>query len=154
MPEISVQVRDKRYYHHRPFNKAFCQKMVLAAWETRGASEVSVVLADNEFVHILNRDYRGKDKPTNVLSFENAVHPPSGQPWLAGDIIIAYETVRQEAKDLRIPFLEHLAHLIIHGTLHLQGYDHLTDKDAENMEAKEISIMKKLGYQNPYQQVE
>ena len=154
MPDIAVQVQDKRYYHHRPFNKDFCRKIIGAAWEGFEPAEVSLVLADDDFVHVLNRDYRGKDKPTNVLSFENKEKPPKGWPWMAGDIIVAYETVRREAKDLKIPFLAHLAHLIIHGTLHLQGYDHLNDKEAEKMEAKEIKIMKGLGYPNPYKDVE
>ena len=128
--------------------------MIRAAWDGFEPAEVSLVLADNDFVHTLNRDYRGQDKPTNVLSFENKEKPPKGQPWIAGDIIVAYETVKKESQDLKIPFLTHLAHLIIHGTLHLQGYDHLNDKEAQKMETKEIKIMAKLGYPNPYQDVE
>jgi len=154
MPDIAVQVQDKRYYSKRFFNKDFCRKMVMAAWEGVEPAEVSVVLADDDFVHVLNRNYRGKDKPTNVLSFENKEKPPKGQPWMAGDIIVAYETVKKEAKELKIPFLAHLAHLLVHGTLHLQGYDHLNDKEAEKMESKEIKIMAKLGYPNPYKDVE
>ena len=154
MPEIAVQVLDKRYYHHRLFNKGFCQKMVKASWDGVEPAEVSLVLADDDFVHVLNRDYRGQDKPTNVLSFENKEKPPKGQPWMAGDIIVAYETVQKEARALKTPFLTHLAHLLIHGTLHLQGYDHLNDKEAQKMESKEIKIMKGLGYPDPYQDVE
>ena len=118
------------------------------------AAEISLVLADDDFVHILNRDYRGKDKPTNVLSFENADKPPQGQPWLAGDIIIAYQTVLKEAKDQDKTFCAHLAHLLIHGTLHLQGYDHLNARQAKKMESLETKIMKNLGYQDPYQNME
>ena len=154
MPDISVQVQDKRYYNHRLFSQGFCRKVVKAAWEGVEPAEVSVVLADDDFVHVLNRDYRGKDNPTNVLSFENKEKPPKGQPWMAGDIIVAYQTVKREAKDLKIPFLVHLVHLLVHGTLHLQGYDHMNDKEAEKMEAKEIKIMRELGYPNPYQDVE
>ena len=154
MPEIFVQVQDKRYCAQYRLIRSFCRKMVVAAWESDGPAEVSVVLADDDFVHVLNRDYRGQDKPTNVLSFENAVKPPKGQPWLAGDIILAYQTIQKEAQALKVPFLEHLAHLLIHGALHLQGYDHLNDRQAEKMEAKEIKIMKQLGYANPYIDVE
>ena len=154
MPEIFVQVKDKRYYVQRRLITSFCKKMVKVAWDGFEPAEVSVVLADDDFVHILNRNYRGKDKPTNVLSFENKEKPPKGQPWMAGDIILAYQTVEQEAKALKISFEEHLAHLLIHGTLHLQGYDHLNNNEAEKMEAKEIKIMKQLGYKNPYKNVE
>jgi len=154
MPEIAVQVRDKRYTSEQRSIKSFCRKMILAAWESEEPAEVSVVLADDDFVHVLNRDYRGQDKPTNVLSFENATKPPKGQPWMAGDIIVAFETVQKEAEALQIPFLAHLAHLLVHGALHLQGYDHLNDKEAEKMESLEIKIMKRLGYENPYKNVE
>ena len=154
MPEVAVQVEDKRYCAQYRLIRAFCRKMVVSAWESGEPSEVSVVLADDDFVHVLNRDYRGQDKPTNVLSFENAIRPPKGQPWLAGDIILAYETVEKEAQALKIPFLTHLAHLLIHGALHLQGYDHLNEKEAQKMESKETTVMNKLGYPDPYQDVE
>jgi probable rRNA maturation factor len=115
---------------------------------------VNLCLSNDSHVQQLNRDFRHMDKPTNVLSFENAEKPPKGQPWMAGDIIIAYQTVRKEAKAQQKPFLTHLAHLLVHGTLHLQGYDHLTAKQAKPMESLEIKIMKKMGYPNPYQNVE
>jgi probable rRNA maturation factor len=154
MPEIDIQVRDKRYYRHKLKLKTFCRQIIQSAWMTDEPSEISLVLADDDFVHILNRDYRGKDKPTNVLSFENADKPPQGQPWLAGDIIIAYQTVLKEAKDQDKTFCAHLAHLLIHGTLHLQGYDHLNTRQAKKMESLETKIMKNLGYQDPYQNME
>ena len=113
-----------------------------------------MVLADDEFVHQLNREYRGKDCPTNVLSFENADKPPKGQTWLAGDIVVAYQTVAREAAAQGKTFEAHLAHLLIHGTLHLQGYDHLTEKQARVMETTETELMHSLGYNDPYQDVE
>ena len=134
--------------------RSFCKKIISSAWQGHEPAEVSVVLADDDFVHTLNRDYRGKDNPTNVLSFENAVKPPKGEIWLAGDIITAYQTIRQEAKAQNKSFSEHLAHLLIHGTLHLQGYDHLKIREAKKMEALETKIMKQLGYKDPYQDVE
>ena len=154
MPEIAVQVRDKRFYLRCWRLKSFCCHIIETAWEGNEPAEVSLVLADDDFVHVLNRDYRGQDKPTNVLSFENKVKPPKGQPWLAGDIIVAYETLVREARAQQKSVKAHLAHLLVHGTLHLQGYDHLTAKQARPMEAKEIHLMKKLGYKNPYLNVE
>ena len=106
--------------------------------------ELSLVLSDDAQVHILNRDYRDKDKATNVLSF-----PQTGP--LLGDIILARETVEREAQEKNISFEAHLTHLIIHGWLHLQGYDHETDATAQEMEAIEIAALGKLGIDNPYQ---
>lgn len=154
MLEIDIQIKEKKFYQKRRNIKDFCRQVVQAAWLGYDPAEVSVVLADDDFVHTLNRDYRGKDQPTNVLSFENAIKPPKGEPWLAGDIIIAYQTVCREARAQNKAFLAHLAHLLIHGTLHLQGYDHLTERQAKPMETKEIQIMKTLGYDNPYLNVE
>ena len=154
MPDISIQVKEKRFYLRCLGLKKFCRCVIESAWQGYEPAEVSVVLADDHFVHVLNREYRGKDQPTNVLSFENKMKPPKGQPWMAGDIVVAYQTVVREAKAQGKAVSEHLAHLLIHGTLHLQGYDHLTAKQAKPMEKLEIQIMKKLGYGNPYQNVE
>jgi len=107
-------------------------------------SEVSITLIDDKQIHALNKKYRDMDKPTNVLSFE------LGDDILLGDIFISLDTVKREAKDAGISVEEHTAHMIVHGMLHLQGYDHINDKDAKIMENKEIKIMKKLGYKNPY----
>ncbi len=151
MPEIDIQVREKRFYLRRPDIKRFCRRAIEAAWQGYEPAEVSVVLADDDFVHILNRDYRGKDCPTNVLSFENAEKPPKGQPWMAGDIIVAYQTVVREAKAQGKSFSAHLAHLVIHGALHLQGYDHLTARQAKPMERLERQLVCGLGYADPYE---
>ena len=105
--------------------------------------EVAVVLADDAFVQNLNREYRGKNQPTNVLSF------PNSSPNL-GDIILALETVQREAKEQEKTFRDHTIHLLVHGFLHLLGYDHLQEKDAEKMERKEIKILKNLCITNPY----
>lgn len=155
MPQIDIQVSDKRYYFKKLFLKTFCRHIIGTAWDYMKAyrpAEVSLVLADDAFITELNRDYRGKNNPTNVLSFETAMKPVKGQPFVAGDIIVAYETVAKEATEQGKSFEAHLAHLLIHGTLHLLGEDHLTDKQAEKMETKEINIMKQLGYDNPYRE--
>ncbi len=107
-------------------------------------SEVSITLTDDAEIHCLNRQYRNINRPTNVLSFE------LGDPVLLGDIYISYDTVMREAAAENITIAEHTAHMVVHGTLHLQGYDHLTDGQAAEMEGLEINILQKLGYKNPY----
>ncbi|WP_310618396.1 rRNA maturation RNase YbeY [Flexibacterium corallicola] len=114
-------------------------------------TEVSLVFSDDAQVQELNRMWRNKDKPTNVLSFpgDDKEEPPYGP--LLGDIILARETVERESGDLGIPFDHHLAHLIVHGTLHLFGYDHQDDEEAEEMEGEERKILALLGIPDPYQ---
>jgi len=112
--------------------------------------EVSIVLADDSTIAKLNRDWRGIDQPTNVLSFP-ASHPQAGDGTrLFGDIIIAYETIERECEDENRVFLHHLAHLAVHGFLHLVGYDHQTDTQAEEMEGLESKIMARLKMPDPY----
>ncbi len=116
-----------------------------------GGAEVAVMLTDDEGIRALNRDWRGKDKPTNVLSFP-APKPPgrAAGPRMLGDIAIAYETTRREADEEHKLFAHHLSHLAVHGFLHLIGYDHETDDDAEKMESLERDILAKLGIPDPY----
>lgn len=117
--------------------------------------EISVVLADDATVQALNRDWRGKDKPTNVLSFatldDDAAPVVPGAPLLLGDIILAYGTCKAEADELGKPLRDHLSHLVVHGVLHLLGYDHEEDEaEAEEMEALETSILAGQGIADPY----
>lgn len=155
MPEVDIQVLDKHFYLKKPLLKRFCKRIVQAAWgQEYEPAEVSVVLCNDEFIRKLNREYRGKNKATNVLSFEGGHEPADGQPWIAGDIVIAYQTVLLEAKEQNKSFSSHFAHLIIHGVLHLLGEDHLTEKQAKRMESQEIELMKQLGYRNPYDQID
>ena len=142
--QIDIQVLDKRFYFRCFLLRHFCRRVIQNAWQGDEKAIVSVVLADNAFVQDLNKRYRGKDVPTNVLSFEN-------EPPFAGDIVVAYEVMRDEARMQKKRFAAHLAHLLTHGTLHLQGYDHLNDKQANKMENLEIKLLKKMGYSNPYQ---
>lgn len=107
--------------------------------------EVSVVLSNNRQLQDLNKTFRHKDSPTNVLSFTSEVE---GE---LGDIILAYETVMEEAQIANISPLHHTIHLIIHGFLHLLGYDHEEESDAHQMENMEIQILKVLNIQNPYE---
>jgi len=117
-------------------------------------AEVSVVLAGSSLVHQLNSSYRGKDKPTNVLSFPACVpqylFEETGQPYLLGDIILAFEIVFEEAKAQRKTLWDHTAHLLVHGTLHLLGYDHKNEEEAEKMESLEKNILVRVGIANPY----
>jgi probable rRNA maturation factor len=110
--------------------------------------ELAVVLTDDAAVRTLNRTWRGKDEPTNVLSFP--AQSPRGAPRLLGDIVIAYETTAREALAAHKPFRHHLAHLAVHGYLHLAGYDHEADAEAEAMERLEIAVLARLKVPNPY----
>ena len=119
-------------------------KAAAAQLEAPREGELSIVLSDDAQVRVLNRTYRQKDTPTNVLSF-----PQTGP--LLGDIILARETLAREATEKGASFEAHLTHLIIHGWLHLQGFDHQTEAEAEQMEAVEIAALRTLGIDNPYQ---
>jgi probable rRNA maturation factor len=125
--------------------------------------EMSLVLADDALVQTLNRDYRDKDKPTNVLSFallddledtdedaDDVLARDGGMPILIGDVILAFETVQREALEQGKSFEDHLTHLVIHGVLHLLGYDHQSDPDADRMERLETSILARMGIADPY----
>jgi probable rRNA maturation factor len=113
--------------------------------------EVSVVLADDSAVRMLNRTWRHEDMPTNVLSFPiDGGNADRGRPRLLGDIVIAYQTVEREASMQRKPFAQHLAHLAVHGFLHLVGYDHRSGDEAKAMEYLETLILARLDVPNPY----
>jgi len=111
-------------------------------------AEPSVVLTNDDAIRKINAQWRQKDAPTNVLSFP-AAHMP-GVPRMLGDIIIAYETTAREAKEEHKPFANHLSHLAVHGFLHLLGYDHESDAEAEDMERLERDILARLGVPDPY----
>lgn len=114
-------------------------------------TEVSLVFADDEMIREINAEWRNKDKPTNVLSFPAFPLSPGKMPGpMLGDIIIARETVEREAVDLEKSFEDHLTHLLVHGFLHLFGYDHIEVTDAEKMESLETRILAKLGLSDPY----
>lgn len=113
------------------------------------ALEVTVRLVDNEEISELNQEYRGKNAPTNVLSFPCDWDLPE-EPRLLGDIVIAVQVVNQEAKAQQKKMEAHWAHIVIHGLLHLLGYDHIDEAQAEEMETLEKKILEQLGFPDPY----
>lgn len=123
--------------------KAKMKKWSMAVLE-KNNPPLSIVLANDNFVRELNHQYRGKDKATNVLSF-------NGEVGELGDIVLALETIKHEAATQGKTVAAHTAHLIVHGILHLQGFDHEKEKHAAQMEAKEIAALAKLGFANPYE---
>jgi probable rRNA maturation factor len=145
-------------WQSEPDAEAVIQRAIAAAAEIAdadtGEAELAVMLTDDAGIRTLNKNWRGIDKPTNVLSFPAL--PPTGPagpddaPRMLGDIAIAFETTRAEADDEQKPFDHHLSHLAVHGFLHLIGYDHEEDDDAEAMEALETEILAQLGIPDPY----
>jgi len=122
-----------------------------AAAQGETPSEVSLVFSDDAHVQGLNAGWRGKDKPTNVLSFPAfSVKPDDPLPPMLGDIVLAFETISREAALEEKPFEHHLTHLIVHGLLHLLGYDHETEGEAEIMEAAERRALARLAIPDPY----
>jgi probable rRNA maturation factor len=125
------------------------QAWAQAAWLGQGPSEVTIRIVDIEEAKALNHQYRGKDKPTNVLSFP--FEAPAGITVpLAGDLVICAPVVEDEAREQLKEPATHWAHMVVHGMLHLQGYDHINDEDAEAMEALEIRLLAQFGFGNPY----
>ncbi|MEX6508853.1 rRNA maturation RNase YbeY [Jiella sp. M17.18] len=114
-------------------------------------SEISVTLADDATVRGVNAEWREKDKPTNILSFPMADLGPGDLPGpLMGDLILAYETVAREAAEEGKAFSDHLRHLLVHGFLHLMGFDHVDEDEAAAMEAEEVAILSGFGIADPY----
>ncbi|MDE3060386.1 MAG: rRNA maturation RNase YbeY [Pseudomonadota bacterium] len=142
--DIAVQLHHPRWKTLlRPYCKTVREACQAALAATRQKGEIAVVLADDAFVRDLNKTYRGRDKPTNVLSF------PGDGDYL-GDIILALETVEREAREQGKTARDHAKHLLVHGTLHLLGYDHEREGEARRMEALEIKILRNLSVANPY----
>lgn len=167
-PDIALDIAEPcaQWRQRRPDIDALCAEAVRAALGSapalpRGA-ELSLVLADDATVRELNRAWRGKDRPTNVLSFPAQELTPDGPPldappdapldapWPLGDVVLACETVAGEAAAQGKDFADHLRHLVVHGVLHLLGHDHEEDAEAERMEALERRILAGLGVADPY----
>ena len=151
---IDVTIEHDAWSHAVAGVSDLCRTAARAALAPRTASvEVSILLADDARLHELNRTFRGVDRPTNVLAFPahagDDVAPP-GAEHLLGDIALAYQTTCVEAADQGLTLAHHLSHLVVHGTLHLLGYDHQSDAEAEVMEARERTLLAGLGIADPY----
>jgi probable rRNA maturation factor len=148
-PAIDIIVESTSWKRARGAKTVVLQAIVAAARAVpERTGELAVVLTDDAAIRTLNRTWRGKDEATNVLSFP--AQSPPGTPALLGDIVIAYETTAREAQAEGKPFRHHLAHLAVHGYLHLAGHDHEADAEAEAMESLEIAVLARLKVPNPY----
>lgn len=144
---ISLEVADSNLNH--PTESAIDNWVHGALVHENRDGEISVVVVDEDGMTDLNQQYRGKTGPTNVLSFPADL--PEGIPLaLLGDIVLCSPLIEKEAQQQNKKLEAHWAHLVIHGTLHLLGYDHENDEDAENMEQREINILAEFGIANPY----
>jgi probable rRNA maturation factor len=144
-----------RWRERLPDVERLCSEAARAALAGTGgaldSAELSIVLGDDALVHALNRQWRGQDKPTNVLSFPAApATVPPGAPRLLGDVVLAFETLSAEATAQDKPLAHHLRHLVVHGVLHLMGFDHEAAGEAARMEALEIAVLAGLGVPDPY----
>jgi probable rRNA maturation factor len=160
-PAIDIVVEAPAWSAQRDAKAVLRRAIAAAAAAVPSADgELSVVLTDDAAIRTLNRTWRGKDAATNVLSFP-ATDPRSWLPTTGrnkkaapprqlGDIVIAYETTAREAEAAHKPFRHHLAHLAVHGYLHLAGYDHEAEEEAEAMERLEIAVLARLKVPNPY----
>ncbi len=138
---LSLQFADPRHRAQLPRHKV--QRWIRAALELPG--EIAVRIVDAEEGRQLNHEFRGKDYATNVLTFDY-----SHEPVVGADLVICAEVVEREAQEMGIDLVAHYAHMLVHGTLHAQGYDHEEDDEAEAMESRETEILLALGFADPY----
>lgn len=158
MPVIEVLVQSPLWEGHGDaeamLRKAITEAALTLAADAAAAEppagEVAVVLTDDRAMRELNRAWRNIDRPTNVLSFEVPRYVPGGASAVLGDVVIAFETAAREAAAEGKPFVHHVAHLGVHGFLHLMGYDHQSDGEADAMERLERSILARLDVPDPY----
>ncbi|MBY5934246.1 rRNA maturation RNase YbeY [Tateyamaria omphalii] len=161
--DIDILIEDHRW--HEAGLEALARDVIAATLQDQGihSASVSLLACDDARIAVLNADFRDKSAPTNVLSWPeedlspdldgDAPRPPHPDPTgeiSLGDIAIAYDTCAREAAEQGKPFATHVTHLLVHGTLHLLGYDHIRDLDATRMEQLEVETLGKLGLPNPY----
>ncbi len=154
--EIEIAVLDDRWDNVRQL-RGIAERAAACAVEQSnadtGRAELSLVFSNDQRIRVLNEDYRGKPSATNVLSFpaELPAKALAGQERLLGDVVFAFETITGEARAQGKTFENHLCHLIVHGVLHLLGYDHESDSCAQEMEALETTALALIGVPNPYE---
>lgn len=153
---VSIEVEDEAWAAEPGLealtHAAVAATLASAAWEDPNCV-VAVLFTDDGSIAEINAEWRGKDKPTNVLSFptHDDMPVPEGEPRPLGDIVLAHGVIAREAAEQGKTLRDHTTHLIVHGTLHLLGYDHESDGEAEEMEALETRILKGLGISDPYE---
>jgi probable rRNA maturation factor len=158
MPEahpIDIDIKEPLWEEAVDDIEACVTAMAQSLYQYMGLSasviELSVVLADDAFVQDLNKQYRHKDKPTNVLSFPATEDIFEVDDFLLlGDVVISYQIIEREAVEQSKSFKAHMVHMLVHGLLHLLGYDHQEEDQAQEMEKLEIEFLKTQGYENPY----
>ena len=154
-PIIDVSVEDERWREVAGLQNLIEQAVGSALDCADGApvtrAEISLVLANDAQIAGLNQRYRGKSSATNVLSFPSGAPAAAGTAMLLGDVVVSFETINRESREHGKSFENHLCHLIVHGVLHLLGYDHEIESCAETMEALEISALAQIGVPNPYE---
>jgi probable rRNA maturation factor len=150
IPAIDI-IHESPLWQPQPAIDAMLRRAIAEATDVSTKhAELAIVLTDDSKIRALNRLWRGIDKPTNVLSFPAKEPRGDGAPALLGDIVIAYETTAKEALAQGTPLLHHLAHLVVHGFLHLRGHDHEVEDEAEAMERIERAILARLDISDPY----
>lgn len=135
------KIKNLQKYSEKIINTCF----KIAGHKILHGMEINLILTDDKNIQKINKLYRKQNKPTNVISFE------TGDNLLLGDIFMSYDTLVREVKEQNLSFTDHFTHLLCHGTLHLLGYDHIVDNDAEIMENLEIKILQKFKIANPYE---
>jgi probable rRNA maturation factor len=160
--EVGVRIKAAAWRRALPRASRLAESAALAAFAaarpkrlSRAGAEAAVVLADDAQMRALNRDYRGRDKPTNVLAFaardwRETPRAAAAQPLALGDVVVALETARAEAAAQRKPLADHLRHLVVHGMLHLLGHDHRGAREARRMERLEAKVLGLLDVPDPY----
>jgi probable rRNA maturation factor len=151
---IDLSIASPAWKRALPTVASIARKAAIAALAQSGkkigAAELSLVLTNDAIVRDLNARWRGKDAPTNVLAFASDEPPVKGKPVLLGDVVLAYQTIAREAREQKKRLADHLRHLVIHGVLHLLGYDHIKPTPAKRMEALETRILASMGVADPY----
>ena len=147
MIKITVRIESTIWRQHLPPPTLWAKKAAAALAESgfKEQRRSTLLLTDDAALKTLNNNFRNKDKATNILSF------PSGVPDYLGDMAMAFETCQREAIEEGKTFLDHATHLLIHGLLHLLGYDHINEKEALEMEALEVSLLSRMDIANPYE---
>lgn len=148
---LELEIQNQTQIGNTPVKSSFVEWTTAALREEREQAELVIRIVDEQEIQELNREYRGKDKPTNVLSFPFDV-PAVVESHLLGDLVICAQVVVREAQEQGKSEQAHWAHMVVHGVLHLLGYDHQGDDDANTMEQLEREVMASLGFQDPYRE--